>query len=131
MLFDLLARSSYTARLGAAAAALAVAVGLVGTATASTVIADWTLNAAPVAGGGYVGYVTAVNNQGVVPLDTTGTYDFLYQAYMSTPPAGPQIGGAPTPVSTQFNGGGFYGAQNQATLTTAVGNSFSISCSVP
>ncbi len=127
MLFDLLARSSYAARLGAAAIAVAATSGLAGTATASTVVADWTLNAAPVAGGGYVGYYIFQTGQGYVSLDATGNFNSLYEAYRPTPTAGPQIGSAPTAVSTLFNGGGYYGNNNPLALDAAAGNNYSIS----
>lgn len=127
MLFGTFFRSSRSVQLGAAAAALAIVAGLAGSATASTIVADWTLNAAPVAGGGYVGYYIFQTGQGYVSLDSTGNYNSLYQAYRPTPTAGPQIGSAPTAVSTLFNGGGYYGNNNPLGLDAAAGINFSLS----
>ena len=127
MLFGAFSRSSRSVQLGAAAAALAIVAGLAGPATASTIIADWTLNAAPVAGGGYVGYYIFQTGQGYVPTDSTGNFNSLYQAYRPNPTGGPQIGGAPTAVSTTFNGGGYYGNPNPLGLDAAAGNNFSLS----
>ena len=123
MLFGTFSRSSRSVQLGAAAAALAIVAGLAGSATASTIIADWTLNA----GSGLPGYYTNPANNNVVPADSSGSgaYGFYSDAY-GGPTAGGQISGAPTAYSTDFTGYGFYGMVNAAALTTAAGSNFSI-----
>lgn len=116
--------SSLAAKAAVIAMALGVQAGLVGTAMASTVVADWTLNAAV----GLPGYtINTGNGNQVVPLDSSssGAYSFYADAY-GGPTAGSQISGAPTAVSTDFTGYGYYSMANRAALTTAAGNNFSI-----
>ncbi len=123
MLFGAFSRSSRSVQLGAAAAALAIVAGLAGSATASTIVADWTLNAGP----SLPGYYTNPANNSVVPADSSssGAYGFYSDAY-GGPTAGGQISGAPTAYSTDFTGYGFYGMVNAAALTAAAGSNFSI-----
>lgn len=123
--------SSLAAKAAVIGMALGVQAGLAGTAMASTVIADWTLNAGP----GLPGY--GITNPGArpgqyLPVSSTGSYYFYEGNAALTPTAGGQIGGAPTMDSTYFPGyysgygSGYYAMANASALNTAVGNNFSL-----